>query len=361
MSTSSNGVSRKSRKAQVASAKDVPSAPAELRTVALSRIHVEDGFNPRQRFDEAELERLAQSIRLRGLLQPLVVSPNGGDDFRLVAGERRYRAAALASLTEVPVIVRQVSEDTRGLDDALVENMTRKDLDPVEEAKGFQRLLDGGLTRRGVAELLGVSQKLVGDRLQILALPEELHEQVADGTIPPSAVKPLAELAKAHAGLPAVAVRRVTDPPLDAYNEPPTWADLVADPVEAISYCTSDEDLPPDVYRCGGSFPLSRFTLSDKAAQGLEKLLKLTEAHSDSVVIRLGRESLEQALALKSALSPKHGHTAGAFILGQDVADQLASDRVSALLKEERARRRRERESQRERAPRRQRQRCCQR
>jgi ParB family chromosome partitioning protein len=104
--------------------------------------------------------------RLRGLLQPLVVSPNGGDDFRLVAGERRYRAAALASLTEVPVIVRQVSEDTRGLDDALVENMTRKDLDAVEEAKGFQRLLDGGLTRKGVAGLLGVSQKLIGDRLQ---------------------------------------------------------------------------------------------------------------------------------------------------------------------------------------------------
>jgi ParB/RepB/Spo0J family partition protein len=350
MSTSSNGATRKSRKAQVVSAKDVPSAPAELRTVALSRIHVEEGFNPRHRFDEGNLEQLAQSIRQRGLLQPLVVSPNGGGDFRLVAGERRYRAAALASLTEVPVIVRQVSEDTRGLDDALVENMTRQDLDAVEEAEGFQRLLDGGLTRKGVAELLGVSQRLIGDRLQILALPEDLHEQIADGTIPPSAVKPLAELAKAHAGLPAVAVRCVTDPPLDAYSEPPTWADLVRDAVEVISYCTSDEDLPPDVYRCGGSFPLSRFTLSDKAAYDLEKLLRLREETADDAMIRLGRESLEQALALKSALSPKHGHSGGAFILGQDVADQLASDRVSALLKEERARRRRERESERQRA-----------
>jgi ParB/RepB/Spo0J family partition protein len=343
MSTSSNGAPRNG-KARAAAANDGPAPPAELRTVALSRIHVEEGFNPRQRFDQAELERLARSIRLRGLLQPLVVAPNGEDGFRLLAGERRYRAAALASVTEVPVIVRQVSEDTRGLDDALVENMSRQDLDPVEQATGFQRLLDGGLTRKGVVELLGVSQKLVADRLQILALPEELHPQIADGTIPPSAVKPLADLAKAHAGLPVVAVRCVLSPEPQPYHEPPSWADLADDPVELIWHCASDEDLPSDVYRSGESFPLSRFTLSDKAAADLEKLLKLLGETAEGVTIRLSRGALEQALALKAVLATKSGYLHGAFILGQDVADQLASDRVSDLLKEERARRRRERE-----------------
>jgi len=164
---------------------------SELRTIPLSSINVVDGFNPRRQFDQAELEKLAASIRLQGLLQPLIVTPDGDDSYRLIAGERRYHASGLAALMEVPAIVRPTREDNDGLDEALVENMVRVDLTPVEEAYGFKRLLDEGLTRKGVAEALSISQRLVTERLLILEVDAVLHRKIADGTIPPSAIKPL--------------------------------------------------------------------------------------------------------------------------------------------------------------------------
>src|SRR5690349_11823457 len=183
---------------------------SELRTIPLSSINVVEGFNPRRRFDQAELDRLADSIRLRGLLQPLVVTPDGDDSYRLVAGERRYHACGKAALMEVPAIVRPAAGEGDGLDDALVENMARVDLTPVEEAYGFQRLLDQGLTRKGVAEALSVSQRLVTERLLILGIDAALHGLIGDGTIPPSAIKPLAQLSKIHPDLTPIAVKRVT-------------------------------------------------------------------------------------------------------------------------------------------------------
>ena len=158
----------------------------QQRTVALSAIHVTDGFNPRTNAEKAEIARLAESITTHGLIQPLVVcSGDIGGEYRLIDGERRYRACVEASVMEVPVVVREPDEATEALDVALVANMQRVDLSPVEQAKAFQRLIDGGLTRKGVAETLGVSQKLVRERLAILDLPAELHDRVGDGTIPP--------------------------------------------------------------------------------------------------------------------------------------------------------------------------------
>lgn len=168
------------------------------RTVALSQIHVSEGFNPRTNAERAEIARLAESITTHGLIQPLVVTPtNGNGDYRLIDGERRYRACVQASIVEVPVIVREVDETTAALDVALVANMARVDLSPLEQAKAFARLIDRGLTRKGVANTLGVSQKLVRDRLQILELPKQLHAQVGDGTIPPGAVRPRSEISTA--------------------------------------------------------------------------------------------------------------------------------------------------------------------
>src|SRR5690348_4601167 len=90
-------------------------ATSELRTIPLSSINVVEGFNPRRQFDQAELDRLAESIRLRGLLQPLVVTPDGADCYRLIAGERRYHACGKAALMEVPAIVRPVVGEGDGL------------------------------------------------------------------------------------------------------------------------------------------------------------------------------------------------------------------------------------------------------
>lgn len=112
--------------------------------------------------------------------------------------------------------------------------MARQDLNPVEEAIAFERLVDGGLTRKGVAQALGVSQKLVTERLTLLELPEEIHPQIADGTIPPGAIRALVTLSKIHASLPAVAVARVLAGPAHEWDEPLTWTQVSDDPILAV-------------------------------------------------------------------------------------------------------------------------------
>jgi ParB family transcriptional regulator, chromosome partitioning protein len=150
----------------------------------LSATVVADGFNPRDEFDKAELERLTASVKQDGLLQPLLLAPPVDGEYRLVDGERRYRACIEAALIEVPVLVRATDEDTQGLDFALLANSLRVDLNPVEEAQAFKRLIDdGGLTRRGVAEKYMVTQKCVTERLRILEVPAELHPAIADGSV----------------------------------------------------------------------------------------------------------------------------------------------------------------------------------
>ncbi len=119
--------------------------------------------------------------------------------YRLIAGERRLRAAQQAELEEIPAVVRAVDEETAGLDLALLENIARADLNPLDEARAFARLIESGLTRKGVAERLSVPQKRVTERLQVLELPEVLHERVADGAIPPGAIRALVSLGKVPA------------------------------------------------------------------------------------------------------------------------------------------------------------------
>ena len=123
------------------------------RTVALSAVHVDEGFNPRDDAQRAEITGLADSIKTHGLIAPLVITPlDGNGEYRLIDGERRYRACVEAAVVEVPVIVRGADEATAALDVALVANMARVDLSPLEQAKAFARLIDRGLTRKGGAE-----------------------------------------------------------------------------------------------------------------------------------------------------------------------------------------------------------------
>src|SRR6187200_3736490 len=160
-------------------------APGAAQMVALDLVEVRDGFNPRSERDKQEFARLVASVRQHGVLQPVLVAPFGDGRFRMIAGEGRYRAAVEAGLAEIPALVRETDSETDGLDLALIENLAREDLNPVDEARGYQALLDRGLTIKGIAERLGkVPQKRISERLQILRLPEELHDRVADGRIP---------------------------------------------------------------------------------------------------------------------------------------------------------------------------------
>jgi len=138
-------------------------------------------FQPRRRFDEAALRELAASIRRRGVLQPLLVRPLG-DGYQLVAGERRFRAAQLAGLDEVPAVVRELS-DREALEVALVENLQREDLSPVEEAEGYRRLAEMGLSHEAIAARVGRSRSAVSNALRLLQLPPEALQALDDGRI----------------------------------------------------------------------------------------------------------------------------------------------------------------------------------
>lgn len=138
---------------------------------------------PRKEFDEAALAELADSISLHGVLQPLLVRPLDGGGYQIVAGERRWRAARMAGLTMVPAMVRDLT-DVEVMELALIENLQREDLSPLEEAMGYQSLLDEyHMTQEQVSRSVGKSRSAVANALRLLRLPEQIQEMLRDGTI----------------------------------------------------------------------------------------------------------------------------------------------------------------------------------
>lgn len=138
-------------------------------------------FQPRSRLDEAHVAELAASISEKGVLQPLLVRPSA-DGFEIVAGERRYRAAKKAGLSSVPVVVRSFS-DRETLEVAIVENLQREDLTPLEEARAFERLVQFGMDHAAVAQAVGKSRSAVANTLRLLKLPEAALEALEAGAI----------------------------------------------------------------------------------------------------------------------------------------------------------------------------------
>ena len=138
---------------------------------------------PRKHFDEGDLNELASSIRAHGVLQPILVRPMGNGRYEIVAGERRWRAAQRAGLHAIPAVVRELNE-VEVLEIAIVENVQRTDLNPIEEAQGFQALIDRfGRTQEEIAEAVGKSRPHIANMLRLLKLPEELQEMVRDGRL----------------------------------------------------------------------------------------------------------------------------------------------------------------------------------
>jgi ParB family chromosome partitioning protein len=150
--------------------------------VAVDRI-TPSPFQPRRTFDEGKIEELAASIRNQGIIQPLVVRPKG-DNFELIAGERRWRAAMKAGLTRVPVVVRD-ADDHEALQLALVENLQREDLNPIEEANGYRRLQEEfRWSQEEVAERVGKSRPAIANSIRLLGLPAEVQQEVSAGNLP---------------------------------------------------------------------------------------------------------------------------------------------------------------------------------
>ncbi|MDM9624483.1 ParB/RepB/Spo0J family partition protein [Rhizobium sp. S152] len=139
--------------------------------------------NPRRTFDDGELHDLASSIRQHGIVQPVVVRTLGVSQFEIIAGERRWRAAQLAGLVEIPVIVRDVDDKT-ALEIAIVENVQRSDLNPLEEALGYEQLIaEYGYTQNDLGEIIGKSRSHVANSLRLLKLPEPVRDLLSAGTL----------------------------------------------------------------------------------------------------------------------------------------------------------------------------------
>lgn len=151
-------------------------------TLPLSEI-VPNKDQPRKTFDEAALDELADSIRQHGILQPLLVRPIATGGYQLVAGERRWRASKRAGLKEVSVVVKELS-DTETMEIAIIENLQREDLNPIEEAEGLQALIDKcGFTQEQVAVSVGKSRPAIANSLRLLKLPPEVRDMAKNGEI----------------------------------------------------------------------------------------------------------------------------------------------------------------------------------
>jgi ParB family chromosome partitioning protein len=143
-------------------------------------------LQPRVQFDDEKLEELAQSIKAKGIIQPILVRPLTGGAYRIIAGERRWRAAQRAGLLKVPVVVREMAEgsDQQLLELALIENVQRENLNPVDEAIAYQRLADQfSLTQEQIAAAVGKDRSSVANFIRLLKLPEEVRADLAAGSL----------------------------------------------------------------------------------------------------------------------------------------------------------------------------------
>jgi ParB family chromosome partitioning protein len=168
-------------------------------------------LQPRSYFDESAIAELAASIKAQGVVQPIVVAPDPDGSYSIIAGERRWRAARHAGLEEVPVVVREVADDRERLELALVENLQRSDLNPLEEAEAYQALQEKfGLNQEEVATRIGKARTTVTNALRLLKLPAEVRELLRDGRLTAGQARPLLTLPSPEEQID-LALRAVTE------------------------------------------------------------------------------------------------------------------------------------------------------
>ncbi len=209
--------------------------------------HLEPGpFQPRASIDPDNLQELANSIRVNGVLQPLLARPHPTmrDRFQIIAGERRWRAAQLAGLHDVPVLVR-ILTNSEAMSAALVENLQRADLDAMEEAEGYQRLLDEfGMTQEVLAEAVGKSRSHIANTLRLRALPGSVQAELRKGTITAGHARALLTHPNPEAALAQVMVGSLNVRQTEALNQRPSKAQPTArvrDPeTEALEHSLSE-------------------------------------------------------------------------------------------------------------------------
>jgi len=176
-------------------------APSDERRVAMLDVEsiVANPNQPRRAFDEADLDALSQSIRANGVLSPILVRASGAERYEIIAGERRWRACKLAGMRQIPALVRE-ADDPQALELALLENLQREDLNPIEEASGYRQLLDDyGFTQDALGTRLGKARPTLTNALRLLSLPDAVQAMVRDGRLSAGHARALAALPAARA------------------------------------------------------------------------------------------------------------------------------------------------------------------
>ena len=256
--------------------------------VSLPISQVEPGLNqPRKRFDQEALDDLTDSIRVHGIIQPLTVRRLASGYYQIIAGERRWRAAKAAGLTEVPVVIIE-ADDRKVMELGLIENLQREDLNPAEEARGYQVLMDEyGLTQEQVAQQMGKSRPAITNTLRLLALPNDLMAMVESGAL--SAGHARAILGAPTAALQREAARQVVERQLSVRQtealvralQKPQWEPKKSDPDLGLYLGELDKDLTG---RLGRKVTIShrgkkgKIELEYYGDQDLEALLSLLQS-----------------------------------------------------------------------------------
>jgi len=207
---------------------DLGSEPTEVETESI----VPGSMQPRTHFDEASLQGLAESIRSHGIVQPLLVRRRG-DRYELIAGERRWRAARLAGLAKVPVVVKEVPDDNL-LEIALIENIQREDLNPIEEAQAYKKLIETvGLTQEALAGRVGRDRSYITNYLRLLRLPDDLQQLLIEGRLSTGHARTL--LALSHVDQQRRMARKIIDDGLSvrATERAARWAGAQTKPRKA--------------------------------------------------------------------------------------------------------------------------------
>lgn len=219
---------------------------AALKPSKLNVAHLRPGtYQPRRHFDDAAIEQLAESIRAHGVLQPLLVRPIGEDEYEIIAGERRWRASQAAKLHEVPVIIQELT-DEEALEIALIENLQRQDLTPLEEADGYKQLIDKfGHTQEKLAQQLGKSRSHIANMMRLLALPAEVKTMLDEGVITSGHARALLS-----ADDPLAVARRVVEEGLNVRQTERVAAgkEIAKDPEDTVT-AAKDKPVANDVPR----------------------------------------------------------------------------------------------------------------
>lgn len=240
--------------------------------------------NPRRSFDENELQDLASSIRQHGIVQPVVVRPMAGR-YEIIAGERRWRAAQLAGLVDIPVIIRDV-DDRTALEIAIVENVQRSDLNPLEEALGYEQLIaQHGYTQNDLGEIIGKSRSHVANSLRLLKLPEPVRDMLSGGTLSAGHARALVPTSNPTALAQAIVAKglSVRDAEKLAQNDIKSQSDPISKPAAdkdsdtlALERTLTDSlGLEVRISHKGGA---GNIKISYRSLEQLEEICRLLEA-----------------------------------------------------------------------------------